>query len=52
MFYECFVFILGEPDLILPDDDDYYVMFLRCCKWYPKSAFSRVSTKQKNIKYV
>ncbi|XP_020286468.1 alpha-tocopherol transfer protein-like [Pseudomyrmex gracilis] len=31
-----------ESDLILPDDDSYYIMFLRCCKWYPKSAFSRM----------
>ncbi|XP_012151156.1 alpha-tocopherol transfer protein isoform X1 [Megachile rotundata] len=29
----------GEPELIVPDDDEFYQKFLRPCKWYPKSAF-------------
>lgn len=28
----------GEPDLIVPDDDEYLQKFLRPCKWYPKSG--------------
>lgn len=29
----------GEPDLNVPDDDEYFQKFLRPCKWYPKSCF-------------
>ncbi|XP_039313961.1 alpha-tocopherol transfer protein [Solenopsis invicta] len=32
--------LAGEPNLYLPDMDDIYKIFLRPCKWYPKSAFS------------
>ncbi|XP_077270722.1 alpha-tocopherol transfer protein-like isoform X2 [Temnothorax americanus] len=32
--------LTGEPDLHLPDMEDFYVTFLRPCKWYAKSAFS------------
>ncbi|XP_043594006.1 alpha-tocopherol transfer protein-like [Bombus pyrosoma] len=28
-----------EPDLFVPDDDEFCRKFLRPCKWYPKSAF-------------
>ncbi|XP_017792875.1 PREDICTED: alpha-tocopherol transfer protein-like isoform X2 [Habropoda laboriosa] len=28
-----------EPELNVPDDDEFYQKFLRPCKWYPKSAF-------------
>ncbi|XP_076671505.1 alpha-tocopherol transfer protein-like isoform X1 [Andrena cerasifolii] len=27
-----------EPDLHLPDDDEFFQKFLRPCKWYPKST--------------
>ncbi|GAB1862165.1 Alpha-tocopherol transfer protein-like [Camponotus japonicus] len=30
----------GESDLTIPDEEDFYKMFLRPCKYYPKSAFS------------
>ncbi|CAL7944009.1 unnamed protein product [Xylocopa violacea] len=29
----------GEPNLIVPDDDEFFIKFLRPCKWYPKSSF-------------
>lgn len=29
----------GDPDLIVPDHDEFYAKYLRPCKWYPKSAF-------------
>ncbi|XP_076634477.1 alpha-tocopherol transfer protein isoform X2 [Colletes latitarsis] len=29
----------GEPDLILPDDVEFFQKFMRPCKWYPKSSF-------------
>ncbi|XP_029679538.1 uncharacterized protein LOC115245383 isoform X2 [Formica exsecta] len=32
--------IAGEPDLKVPNDEEFYKMFLRPCKYYPKSAFS------------
>lgn len=31
--------LAGEPELIVPDEDEFYVKFLRPCKWYAKSAF-------------
>ncbi|KMQ95843.1 alpha-tocopherol transfer [Lasius niger] len=31
--------IAGEPDLNIPDEEEYYQMFLRPCKYYPESAF-------------
>lgn len=31
--------IKEDPDLNMPDHDEFYVRFLRPCKWYPKSAF-------------
>lgn len=35
--------LLGEPDLNIPDEEEYYQMFLRPCKYYPESAFRLVS---------
>ncbi|XP_050453204.1 alpha-tocopherol transfer protein-like [Cataglyphis hispanica] len=32
--------IAGEPDLNVPNEKEFYQMFLRPCKYYPKSAFS------------
>ncbi|XP_011638074.1 alpha-tocopherol transfer protein-like [Pogonomyrmex barbatus] len=32
-------YIAGEPDLHIPDDVDFYVIFLRPCKWYAKKCF-------------
>ncbi|EZA59217.1 hypothetical protein DMN91_007783 [Ooceraea biroi] len=32
-------YIAGEPNLHLPDDEDFLIKFLRPCKWYAKSAF-------------
>ncbi|KAL6433084.1 hypothetical protein ACFW04_006394 [Cataglyphis niger] len=32
--------IAGEPDLNVPNENEFYQMFLRPCKYYPKSAFS------------
>lgn len=32
--------IEGESNLITPDNEDFYQIFLRPCKYYPKSAFS------------
>ncbi|XP_012522231.1 alpha-tocopherol transfer protein [Monomorium pharaonis] len=34
--------LAGEPDLLVPDNDDFYIMFMRPCKWYAKSAFSLI----------
>ncbi|KAL0121346.1 hypothetical protein PUN28_006699 [Cardiocondyla obscurior] len=34
--------LAGEPDLIIPDIDDFYITFLRPCKWYARSAFSLI----------
>ncbi|XP_076167083.1 alpha-tocopherol transfer protein [Ptiloglossa arizonensis] len=31
--------VKGEPDLILPDCDEFFQKFMRPCKWYPKSTF-------------
>lgn len=33
------VLIQDEPDLEVPDDDEFYQKFMRPCKWYPKSAY-------------
>lgn len=35
--------LLGEPDLNIPNEKEYYQMFLRPCKYYPESAFRLVS---------
>ncbi|XP_070153490.1 alpha-tocopherol transfer protein-like [Polyergus mexicanus] len=32
--------ITGEPDLNVPNDEEFYKTFLRPCKYYSKSAFS------------
>ncbi|KAL2716044.1 alpha-tocopherol transfer protein-like [Vespula squamosa] len=31
--------VKGDSDLFIPDQDDFYTIFLRPCKWYPTSAF-------------
>ncbi|XP_076764500.1 alpha-tocopherol transfer protein-like [Xylocopa sonorina] len=45
----------GEPNLIVPDDDQFYAKFLRPCKWYPKSSFELMKRyyqyKLKNPRY-
>ncbi|KYN07794.1 Alpha-tocopherol transfer protein-like protein [Cyphomyrmex costatus] len=41
-FKELRELLAGEPDLHLPDADDFYITFLRPCKWYAKSAFSLI----------
>ncbi|XP_018055044.1 PREDICTED: uncharacterized protein LOC108691682 [Atta colombica] len=41
-FKELKELLAGEPDLQVPDIDDFYIMFLRPCKWYAKSAFSLI----------
>ncbi|XP_066589162.1 alpha-tocopherol transfer protein-like isoform X2 [Prorops nasuta] len=33
------VLVANNPDLTVPDDDEFYEKFLRPCKWYPKSAY-------------
>ncbi|XP_029035446.1 alpha-tocopherol transfer protein-like isoform X1 [Osmia bicornis bicornis] len=33
------VILKAEPNLVLPDNDEFLQKFLRPCKWYPKSAF-------------
>ncbi|XP_076647670.1 alpha-tocopherol transfer protein isoform X1 [Halictus rubicundus] len=33
------VMVQGEPDLTLPEDDEFFQKFLRPCKWYPKSTY-------------
>lgn len=35
--------ISAEKTLHVPTDDDFLKMYLRPCKYYPKSAFDRVS---------
>ncbi|XP_018363926.1 PREDICTED: alpha-tocopherol transfer protein-like [Trachymyrmex cornetzi] len=41
-FKELRELLAGEPDLHVPDIDDFYITFLRPCKWYAKSAFSLI----------
>lgn len=45
----------GEPNLIVPEDDEFFVRFLRPCKWYPKSSFELMKRyyqfKMKNPRY-
>lgn len=41
-FKELREFLAGEPNLHLPDIEDFYITFLRPCKWYAKSAFSLI----------
>lgn len=49
-FTPCFLFLphawftLAEKTLHVPTDDEFLKMYLRPCKYYPKSAFERVST--------
>ncbi|XP_015592326.1 alpha-tocopherol transfer protein-like [Cephus cinctus] len=32
-------YIRGEPGLVVPEEEEYLIKFLRPCKWYAKSAF-------------
>ncbi|XP_076375368.1 alpha-tocopherol transfer protein isoform X1 [Megalopta genalis] len=33
------VLLQGEPNLVVPDDDEFFQKFMRPCKWYPKSTY-------------
>ncbi|XP_043489510.1 alpha-tocopherol transfer protein-like [Polistes fuscatus] len=35
--------VKGDKDLFVPDLDEFFIKFLRPCKWYPNSAFALVS---------
>lgn len=44
LFFPHAWFTLAEKTLHVPTDDEFLKMYLRPCKYYPKSAFERVST--------
>jgi retinaldehyde-binding protein 1 len=35
-----------NPDLVYTDDEDYLVIILRVCHWYPESALKLVMSKR------